>query len=74
MPPDARDDYPVALLLAGKGTLGSYRPARVTLALTGTDHAVYLHELHRRRLNNSTAWGSIRSVEMRPATNAGSYR
>lgn len=56
-------DHLAALLLTGPApSVGAYTPERVTLTLSGTDrladHVVYLHEMHHRGLNDSTAWGA----------------
>jgi hypothetical protein len=58
----AGDDHLAELMFNGGGqSHGAYTPERVTLTLAGrdqlTDHVVYLHEVHHRGLNDSTAWG-----------------
>lgn len=58
----AADDHLAELMFNGDGpSHGAYTPERVTLTLAGrdqrTDHVVYLHEVHHRGLNDSTAWG-----------------
>src|SRR4051812_24911915 len=54
----AADDLAALLLTGGAGS-GAHTPERITLSLTGSDalvdHVVYLHELHHRGLNDSTA-------------------
>jgi hypothetical protein len=63
----AERDHLAALMFEGGGVShGSYTPERVTLALSGrdelADHVVYLHEVHHRGLNDSTAWGAALQI------------
>jgi hypothetical protein len=57
----AANDHLAELMFNGGSSHGAYTPERVTLTLAGrdqlTDHVVYLHEVHHRGLNDSTAWG-----------------
>jgi hypothetical protein len=60
----AANDHLAELMFNGGGpSHGIYTPERVTLTLAGrdqlTDHVVYLHEVHHRGLNDSTAWGVV---------------
>ncbi len=61
-PRDLAEDHLAALMLTGEGAT----PDRVTLTLTGVDrladHVVYLHEIHHRGLNDSTAWGTALQI------------
>jgi hypothetical protein len=59
-------DHLASLFFNGAGPVGRYTPERVTLSLPGqdrlADRVVYLHEIHHRGLNDSTAWGAALQI------------
>jgi hypothetical protein len=59
-------DHIASFFFKGARPVGRYTPERVTLSLPGQDQlanrVVYLHEIHHRGLNDSTAWGSALQI------------